>query len=113
MVTRYRAALRERIRKAQLHAPVSDDKVLREVVLYADKADITEELTRLDSHLDQIDVLMRTPEPVGRALDFLMQELLREINTVGSKAADAAVAQNVVNFKADLERVREQVQNIE
>jgi len=81
--------------------------------LFADKCDITEETTRLASHLRQARDLLRGREAAGRPLDFLLQEIMREINTIGSKANDAAILQRVVAFKAEVERIREQVQNIE
>ena len=82
-------------------------------MLFTDKADITEELTRLRSHFEQARSLLRGSEPPGRALDFLAQEMFREINTIGSKANATAISHVVVEFKAELERIREQVQNIE
>ncbi|MCX7008307.1 MAG: DUF1732 domain-containing protein [Kiritimatiellaeota bacterium] len=91
----------------------ADERIIREVALFADKADITEELTRLRSHFDQARKLLRDTEPPGRTLDFLAQEMFREINTIGSKANAAAISQIVVGFKAGLEQIREQVQNIE
>jgi uncharacterized protein (TIGR00255 family) len=84
-----------------------------EVALLADKADVSEELTRLVSHCDQIAALLAAPEPVGRRLDFLIQEMGREANTVGAKAASAELSHAVVEFKAELERIRELVQNVE
>ncbi len=110
---RYRKNLRERLAKAGLVEGGSDDKLQRELVLFADRSDITEELTRLDSHLAQARKLISQAEPSGRSLDFLAQEFFREINTVGSKANDALIAAQVVTFKAELERLREQVQNVE
>ena len=91
----------------------ADERVIREVALFADKADITEELTRLRSHFGQVRVLLDGREPPGRALDFLAQEMFREINTIGSKANATAISHVVVGFKAELEQIREQVQNIE
>ncbi len=90
-----------------------DERLLRELALFADKCDITEETTRLASHLRQARDLLRGREAAGRPLDFLLQEIMREINTIGSKANDAAILQRVVAFKAEVERIREQVQNIE
>lgn len=110
---RYRTNLRERLAKAGLAGGENDDKLQRELILFADRSDITEELTRLDSHLAQARGMLASAEPAGRSLDFLAQELFREINTVGSKANDATIAAQVVNFKAELERLREQVQNVE
>jgi uncharacterized protein (TIGR00255 family) len=85
----------------------------REVALLADKLDVSEELSRLKSHLAQLDALFERSGPVGRQLDFLVQELLREANTIGSKCNDAAVAHSVVEIKTHIERLREQVQNVE
>jgi uncharacterized protein (TIGR00255 family) len=86
---------------------------LREIVFYADRSDISEEITRLKSHFRQAVKLMRSREATGRSLDFLAQEMFREINTIGSKANDTAIIRQVVAFKSELERFREQVQNIE
>ncbi len=89
------------------------ERIDREIVFYADRSDITEELTRLRSHFKQFDQLAKSREPVGRTLDFLCQEMNREINTIGSKANDASISKEVITAKAELERFREQVQNIE
>lgn len=110
---RYRNALRARIRAALCEAPVAEDRIEREMVIFADKSDITEETTRLDSHLAQARLLMRARDPSGKALDFLAQEMNREINTIGAKANDAHIAGRVVTFKTELERFREQSQNVE
>ena len=110
----YRQQLAERIKAAGLAQPAADDeRLLREVVLFADRADITEELTRLESHFKQFDDCRKSPEPVGRTLDFLAQEMNREINTIGSKANDSLISREVVALKAELERFREQAQNVE
>ena len=86
---------------------------MTEVAVFADKADITEELTRLESHkLQFLDTLEHT-EPIGRKLDFLVQEMNREVNTIGSKANDSIITKNVVEMKSLLEKMKEQVQNIE
>lgn len=85
----------------------------QEIALLADRSDVTEELTRLDSHFDQLAQLCAASEPVGRRLDFLLQELGREANTIGSKSQDARIAHQVVELKAETERIREQVQNVE
>jgi len=87
--------------------------VVREVVVYADRIDITEELTRLQSHFGQFDDCAKSKQPVGRTLDFLSQEMNREINTIGSKANDAGISKLVVRLKSELEKFREQVQNVE
>lgn len=111
---RYRQQLIERIKAAGIEAPgVEDDRLLKEVVYFADRSDITEELTRLQSHFKQFDESRKSKEPVGRMLDFLAQEMNREINTIGSKANDSLISREVVTLKAELERFREQVQNVE
>lgn len=84
-----------------------------EVILFADKSNVDEELTRLESHFEQFRRMLNSPEPVGRKLDFLIQEMNREVNTVGSKANHAGMGACVVHMKAELEKIREQVQNIE
>ncbi len=109
----YRDKLAERLKKLADGVPADPDLLARELVSFADRTDVTEELTRLGSHLDQASRLMKGPEPAGRSLDFLCQELLREINTTGSKCSDAEIAQTVVEFKSVLETIREQVQNFE
>lgn len=90
-----------------------DERVVKEVVFFADRADISEELTRLESHYQQFDTGAASGEAVGRMLDFLAQEMGREINTIGSKANDGAISRAVVNLKAELEKFREQAQNVE
>jgi uncharacterized protein (TIGR00255 family) len=110
----YRQNLLERIKAAGLEGIAPDDeRLLKEVVLFADRADITEELTRLQSHFVQFADCGKSKEPVGRTLDFLAQEMNREINTIGSKANDAVISREVVTLKAELERFREQAQNVE
>ena len=110
---RYREQLLGRLAAAGLDNLVADERVVREVAFFADKCDIAEELTRLQSHFAQVRQLLDGREPPGRTLDFLLQELFREINTIGSKANETAISRIVVEFKAELERIREQVQNIE
>ncbi len=110
----YRANLRKRIAAALPGSDLAaDERLLREVALFADKADVAEELVRLDSHFRQAVDALQAGGVVGRALDFLVQEMGREINTIGSKANDAEIARRVVAAKAELERFREQVQNVE
>jgi uncharacterized protein (TIGR00255 family) len=104
----------ERIKAAGLDAPgLEDDRLLKEVVYFADRSDISEELTRLQSHFKQFDDCYRSREPVGRMLDFLAQEMNREVNTIGSKANDSLISREVVTLKAELEKFREQAQNVE
>ncbi len=111
---RYRQQLLERIKTAGLPAPAEDDeRLLKEVVFFADRSDISEELSRLQSHFNQFEVCCRADEPVGRTLDFLAQEMNREINTIGSKANDALISTEVVTLKAELEKFREQAMNVE
>jgi uncharacterized protein (TIGR00255 family) len=103
-------------RVAELLGPGSNlapTDLAREIALIADRLDVTEELTRLDSHLGQLGALCAKKAPVGRQLDFLVQEFLREANTIGSKCSDAEVAHAVVELKSEIERLREQVQNVE
>jgi len=90
-----------------------EDRILTEVAFFADKADISEEITRLESHVVQFTEIMKANEPLGRKLDFLLQEMNREVNTIGSKANDSRIAREVVEMKSLLEKVKEQVQNIE
>ncbi len=110
----YRRNLLERIQAAGLKniAP-EDDRLLKEIVLFADRSDISEELTRLQSHFQQFEDCRKAKEPVGRTLDFLAQEINREINTIGAKANDAIIAREVVTLKAELEKFREQAMNVE
>jgi len=92
---------------------LEETRILTEVAIFADKADINEELTRLESHIEQFLTILQLSEPIGRKLDFLVQEMNREINTIGSKANDSKIAMEVVEMKSLLEKVKEQVQNIE
>ena len=109
----YREKLQARLKAAGFTLESSDERMLRELALFADRSDITEEITRFDSHIKQARQLMQSTEPVGRSLDFLAQEMFREVNTMGSKANDTGILKDVVALKAELERIREQVQNIE
>jgi uncharacterized protein (TIGR00255 family) len=113
VVSDYAARLKERIGQLCSESTVPEERLALEVAVLADKCDITEELVRLESHLRQFDETLARNEPVGRKLDFLLQEINREVNTIGSKANDARIAASVVELKAELEKVREQVQNIE
>ncbi len=112
-VKRYREQLLARIKEAGIEVPVDDERLVKEVVFFADRCDITEELTRLESHFSQFRSHLKSTEPVGRTLDFLSQEMNREWNTIGSKANAVEISQVVVRMKAELEKIREQVQNIE
>jgi uncharacterized protein (TIGR00255 family) len=111
---RYREQLRQRIKNAGLEMPgIDDERLLKEVVLFAERSDISEELTRLQSHFGQFEHCLKSKEPIGRTLDFLAQEMNREVNTIGSKSNDAVISGEVVVLKAELEKFREQVQNVE
>jgi uncharacterized protein (TIGR00255 family) len=113
-VKRHRELLHERLAAAGLELGKGDDeRLLKEVAMFADRIDITEELTRLESHFGQFTDCAKAKGPVGRTLDFLSQEMNREINTIGSKANDAAISRLVVTLKSELEKFREQVQNVE
>lgn len=114
-VARHREQLRARVREALGAAADIEQTLAREVAFFAERSDIVEECVRIESHLEQCRKLLReeTAEPVGKTLDFLAQELNREIHTIASKSADAEIAQRVVEFRAELERFREQVQNLQ
>lgn len=105
--------VRRKVSGRQGPTQLDEQRVQQEVAILGGRQDIAEEITRLESHLKQYLGLLRRPEPVGRKLDFLLQEMNREINTIGAKAADAHISGLVVDCKAELERLREQVQNIE
>jgi uncharacterized protein (TIGR00255 family) len=113
VVKSYREKLFQRLAEAGLEDLAADERMVKEIAIFADRCDISEELTRLKIHLGQARKLLRSTEPVGRTFDFLCQELFREINTVGSKANEVEITRLVVDFKTELERIREQVQNVE
>jgi uncharacterized protein (TIGR00255 family) len=106
---------RMKARVAELLAgvPVDESRLLTECAVYADKTDINEELARLGSHFAQFKAVLNEKQPAGRKLDFLVQELNREVNTIGSKACDTEIARCVIDAKCAIERIREQIQNIE
>jgi uncharacterized protein (TIGR00255 family) len=110
---RYQEKLKERVQEALGASIENEERILREVCVYADKIDIAEELTRFDSHLSQMHQLLQSKQAVGKTLEFLIQELNREINTIGSKSSDVDVSRFVIEIKTELERIREQIQNIE
>ena len=109
---RHRDAMLKRLKDAGLNLDVTDERVLKELALFADRADITEEVVRLKSHIAQFSAELQQPNS-GRKLDFLIQELLREVNTIGSKASEIATTKLVLEAKTEIERIREQVQNLE
>lgn len=112
-VDEYRNKLDTRMKELLSDKTIDENRILLEAAIYADKVSVTEETVRLKSHLAQFETMLESKEPVGRKLDFLMQEMNREANTIGSKAADADIAGIVVELKAELEKIREQIQNIE
>ena len=109
----YRAQLLRRLREADLELDVEDERVLREIALFADRCDVTEEITRIRSHFDQLAALLKSEDEIGRKADFILQEMGREANTIGSKANDLAISKSVIELKNELERVREQMANVE
>lgn len=113
VVEEYRTKLTERIESLLGATEVDRARLATEVALFADKASIDEEITRLYSHTEQFGLLLQDPEPAGRRLDFVVQEMNREFNTIGSKANDATLTNLVLTGKAEIEKIREQVQNIE
>jgi len=112
-VANYKDALMERLGQLGLELDTNDERVLKEVALFADRCDISEELTRLGSHFEQFNALSQSGEAVGRKMDFLCQEIHREFNTIGSKANQIEITRAVIEAKNGLERIREQVQNVE
>ncbi|RFC46369.1 MAG: UPF0701 family [Verrucomicrobia bacterium] len=110
---RYRTQLLERLRTAEIEIALTDERLLRELALFADRSDISEELTRLRSHFAQMEKLLQQEGSVGRTLEFLTQEIAREFNTLGVKSNDSQISHWVVEGKAELEKIREQIQNIE
>jgi len=115
VVEAYRARLEERINRtlAEFNVTLDPADVLKEVGLFAERSDISEETVRLKSHLEQFDRIMQAPESSGRKLDFLTQEMVREANTIGSKANDVEISRQVIEIKAAVERIREMIQNVE
>jgi uncharacterized protein (TIGR00255 family) len=107
------ARLRDRVREISLDVPVDEAMIAQEIVRTVQRSDISEELTRFRAHLAHWDALTDGPEPCGRKLDFLLQEMNREVNTIGSKADGLHVSELIINAKAELEKMREQVQNVE
>jgi uncharacterized protein (TIGR00255 family) len=110
---RYRAQLHERLVKAHIEIGIDDERMAKEIAIFAERSDFSEELTRLLSHLEQFLITSRKEEPIGRTLEFLCQEVGRELNTLGAKANDAEISMLVVQCKAEMEKIREQVQNVE
>ena len=110
---KYRDSLLERLEQLNLDLDPSDERVLKEIALFVDRSDISEEITRLSSHFEQFLTFIKAEEATGRKMDFLCQEIHRELNTTGSKSNDIEITRIVIEAKNALERIREQVQNIE
>lgn len=111
--TAYEARLRQRLAELTAEVSITEERLAVELALLADKGDVTEEVVRLKAHMDHMLELLEAGEPVGRSLNFLAQELQREANTLGAKCRDTDVAKEVLTIKTELEKIREQVQNIE
>lgn len=112
-VDEYRERMVSRIEELLKNVPYDESRLLTEVAVFSDKVNITEEITRFRSHLQEFEVLLDSDIPIGRKLDFIIQELNREANTMGSKCNDIEISKNVIELKAEIEKIREQVQNIE
>ncbi len=112
-VKEYEQRLYSRISELLESTTIDEQRILTEAAIFADKVAVAEETVRLRSHFDQLNTVMQSDEAVGRKLDFIMQEMNREANTIGSKVTDAELAHRVVDIKAELEKIREQIQNIE
>ena len=113
IVVNYRAKIEARMKEIMGNVPYDESRLLTEVALFADKVNVDEEIARLKSHIDQMKEMFKATEPIGRKMDFLIQEMNREINTTGSKCNNLSIARNVIDVKAEIEKLREQVQNIE
>lgn len=112
-VKEYNDKLVERVHELLGDVSLDESRILQEVAIYADKVAVAEETVRLRSHIEQLNAFISSDEPVGRKMDFLVQEINREANTIGSKANDVDIARKVVDIKAEVEKIREQIQNIE
>lgn len=113
VVEEYRNRLQEKIRQILPDIQIDENRLITEVAIFAERSSINEEIVRLESHLEQLMQILTQEGPIGRKLDFLLQEMNREINTIGSKANDLAISKMVVEIKSELEKIREQIQNIE
>lgn len=113
IVTNYRTKIEARMKEIMGNVPYDESRLLTEVALFADKVNVDEEIARLKSHIEQMREMFKATEPIGRKMDFLIQEMNREINTTGSKCNNLSIARNVIDVKAEIEKLREQVQNIE
>ncbi|MBV8901181.1 MAG: YicC family protein [Verrucomicrobia bacterium] len=112
-IARYRSNLQDRLQKLELDVSTDDERLAKEVAFFAERSDFSEEVTRLESHLDQFEATCRQPDSIGRTLEFIAQEIGRELNTLSAKANDVEISQLVVQAKAELDKIREQIQNVE
>lgn len=113
VVEEYKARIESRVRELLQDVPIDENRLLTEVAIFADKISIAEEIVRLKSHIVELGNILESEQPVGRKLDFLIQEVNREINTIGSKGNDLFISKHVVEVKSEIEKMREQIQNIE
>lgn len=113
VLVNYRDLLMKRLRDAGLELNLADERVLKEIALFADRCDISEEITRFRSHADQFAGLLKSHGEIGRKAEFILQEMGREVHTMGSKANDLTIARHVIELKNELERIREQIANVE
>ena len=113
VVVEYQQRLEQRVKELFAQFELDPNRVAQEAILFAERSDITEELTRLEEHMQACARLLSSSEAVGRKIEFLVQEMHREVNTIGSKSNDTAIAHSVVELKSEIERMREQIQNIE
>ena len=109
----YREQLLARLRQAGLELDLNDERVLKEVAVFADRCDVSEEITRLRSHFEQFNAHLRSDAEIGRKAEFILQEMSREVHTIGSKANDLTISRRVIELKNELERIREQIANVE
>ena len=112
-VREYRERLEAKLREVLQDTTIDEQRILTEAAIFADKVAVAEETVRLRSHFNQLKAFLDSKEPSGRKMDFLVQEMNRETNTIGSKASDSKIAYMVVDIKAEIEKIREQIQNIE
>jgi uncharacterized protein (TIGR00255 family) len=113
IVEEYKNKLYDRIKELTKDIPIDENRLLTEVAVFADKTSIDEEIVRLGSHMDELRKALNYNGPVGKKLDFIIQEMNREVNTIGSKITDLSILNNVISIKTEIEKIREQVQNIE
>jgi len=112
-VIEYQERLRSKLNEVLADTTADEQRILTEAAIFADKVAVAEETVRLRSHFQQLEQMLQSDEAIGRKLDFIVQEMNREVNTIGSKAVDAEIAHMVVDMKAEIEKIREQIQNVE